>query len=436
MLELKGRYNKDCKIFCDNVEEEALAMIHSLLNHPNFADTQIRIMPDVHGGKGCCIGFSAPIVNGICPSHVGVDIGCTIDTYILDRKIEEKDYALIEHRVRKEVPFGMNIHTSRQFEMKEFVKFMKSYYNKQKALWSEMILDFDISEKGLTKWMSRIHMDEGVFYKSLGTVGGGNHFIEFGNIEGGSNSAFTIHCGSRNLGIKVCGYWEKVAANPSHLKAKFKEELARLKQNCKDKHSLQPKIDELKAKLESDISLCNGYLVGDNMKGYITDMVIVSAYAQFNHLIISRKIQDILLKANQAKVVEHIVSVHNYIDCEDHMIRKGAIRAHKDEKMVIPFNMRDGLAICVGKSNEDWNCTAPHGCGRLMSRSKAKTQLDVEEFKNQMEGIYSTSVGISTIDEAPNAYKDKTMIIDAIQDTCEIIYFVKPIINLKATDNI
>lgn len=432
-MEIQGKYNKNCKIFCEDVEDEALSLIYSLTNHPNYANVPIRIMPDVHMGKGSVIGFTCPISNAINPSTVGVDISCMIDTYILDRKIKEEDYPIIEHRVRKEVPFGFEINASRQFEMKEFIKFVKSFYDRQRAAWSDMILDFDISEKGFSNWIKRLHMDEGVFYKSLGSVGGGNHFIEFGDTD--SNSAFTIHCGSRNLGVKVCSYWEKVASNPTHLKVKFKEELANLKKACKDKTTLKDSIAALKEQLNEDVSLCNGYLVGEDMKGYLTDMVIASAYAHFNHLLISRKIENILLHVCQAKVIERIVSVHNYVDFQDHMIRKGAIRSYEGEKMVVPFNMRDGLAICEGKSNADWNCSCSHGAGRRLSRNKAKSELKLEDFENQMQGIYSTSVCKSTLDEAPDAYKATQTIIDAIADTCTILYFIKPTINLKATDS-
>lgn len=432
MLELRGKYNTNCKVYCDNVEDEALSTIYGILNHPNYTNCKIRIMPDVHNGKNSVIGFSSTIGEGINPSTVGVDIGCTISTYILDRRIDSTDYALIEHRIRQEIPFGFEINKSRQFEIKEFIKFLSSAYNRAQALWPEIILDFDISEKGISDFLKRIHMDEGTFWKSIGTIGGGNHFIEFGDNE--EVSAFTIHCGSRNLGVKVCNYWENVAKNPTALKQKYKEELAILKTTCKDKKLLPNMIKELKENLDKNVSLCNGYLTGIDMQGYLTDMIIAQAYASFNHLIISRKIENILLKINQAKVIEKIVSIHNYIDFEDHIIRKGAIRSYEGEKMVIPFNMRDGLAICVGKSNEDFNCTAPHGCGRLLSRSKAKTTLNLDEFQNQMKGVYSTSVNASTLDEAPDAYKPYEEILEAIQPTAEVLYFIRPTINLKATD--
>ena len=432
MLELKGKYCKDCKIFIDNIEEEALSTIHSLLNHPHTEGAKIRVMPDTHQGKGIVIGFTMPLTHSVNPNHVGVDIGCTIDTYILNKKIEPEDYEIIEHRIRKEIPFGFDINETRQFDMKEFLKFVQNFYNKARSAWSEMILDFDISEKGITKWLKRIRMDEGTFYKSLGSVGGGNHFVELGDTE--EVSAFTIHCGSRNLGVKVCDYWNNVSTDPEEKRVAFKISLQAIKKTCKNKRERPQLIQELRDRLDNDVRFCAGYLRGDDMKGYITDMVIATAYAQFNHLIISRKIEDILYHTCQAKVTEKICSIHNYIDFQDHMIRKGDIRSYEGEKMVIPFNMRDGLAICMGKSNEDWNCSAPHGAGRVLSREKAKATLSMDDFKEQMKGIYSTSVNKSTLDEAPDAYKDYKMIVDAIEPTCEILYFIRPTINLKACE--
>lgn len=434
MLELKGKYCKDCKVFTDNVEEEALNIIYDVLNHPTAKDRKVRIMPDVHAGKGITIGFSAPLTDTVCPTHVGVDIGCTIDTYILDKKLDPKDYPIIEHRIRKEIPFGFDINKERQFDMKEFLKFITTFYNRAKSQWPEMVLNFDISEKGITNFLRRIRMDEGTFYKSIGSVGGGNHFIEFGDLDNQELSAFTIHCGSRNLGVKVCDYWTNVAKEPESKKVAFKISLQAIKKTCKDKRELPKLIQELRDRLDNDVRFCNGHLRDDEMRGYITDMVIATAYAQFNHYIIARKIEDIVRHTCDAKVTERICSIHNYIDFQDHMIRKGAIRAYEGEKMVIPFNMRDGLAICVGKSNEDWNCTAPHGCGRLMSRSKSKQVLNVDAFKEQMKGIYSTSVGKGTLDEAPDAYKPYEEIIELIKPTADILYFVRPTINLKANE--
>lgn len=431
-LELEGKFNKNCKIFNNEVEDEALATIQNILDNKAFENVPVRIMPDVHDGKGIVIGFTAPISDAICPSHVGVDIGCSITTYLTDKEINPEEYPLIEHRIKKEIPMGMNIHDKRQFEMKDFIKFIKKEYNKAVASWGEMIEEKSISEATISEMIRRISMDEGVFYKSIGTVGGGNHFIEIGNHDG--KYAFTIHCGSRNLGVKVCKYWENIANSCQIDKAFFKNEVNKLKESIEDKTLIPEKIKELKVKMEAE-NAPTGYLTGENMKGYLSDMVIAQAYAKFNHLIIGEKIATIFKKINKAKVVETIQSIHNYVDLHDHIIRKGAIRAYKDEKMVVPFNMRDGLAICIGKSNPDWNYSCAHGAGRKMSRNKAKNTLSINEFKAEMNGIYSTTVNMSTIDESPMAYKDFNTIVDYIKETCDILYFIKPVINIKSGDN-
>lgn len=429
-MELQGKYNKDCKVFGNELDSNELTLLYEFMNAPACSKEPIRIMADHHLGKGSLIGYTQKLIDAVMPMTVGVDIGCSITCCILDKKIGLKDYPIIEHRIRKDIPFGFNINKERQFEMKEFFKFIQNFYNKARSQWSDMILDFDISEKGITNFLKRIRMDEGTFYKSLGSIGSGNHFVELGDTE--DVSAFTIHCGSRNLGIKVANFWTNVAKEPESKKVAFKMSLQTLKKTCKNKKELPRLIQELKERLDNDVRFCSGYLRGLDMQGYITDMVIATAYAQFNHLVITRKIEDILRHTCNAKVVEKICSIHNYIDFEDHIIRKGAIRAYKGEKLVLSFNMRDGLAICVGKSNEDFNFSSPHGCGRILSRNAAKKELDLNDFKEQMKGIYSTSVCKETLDEAPNAYKPYQEILKAIEPTAEVLYLVKPTINLKA----
>lgn len=258
--------------------------------------------------------------------------------------------------------------------------------------------------------------------------------MEFGDTN--NHLAFTIHCGSRNLGQKVCKYWEKIAQNPKMDKELLKKAVEEIKATTYHKCNIQKRIDAWKKEYEVQRP-SNTYLVGDNMRGYITDMVITTAYALFNHEIIARKIVNILksVNDNHCNIIEMIRSTHNYIDFEDHIIRKGAIRAYEGEKMVVPFNMRDGLAICVGKSNADWNYSCSHGAGRKMSRNKAKELLSMKEFEKSMENVYSTTVCKSTLDESPMAYKDTNTILDLIQDTCEVLYMVKPLINIKSTES-
>jgi RNA-splicing ligase RtcB len=261
-----------------------------------------------------------------------------------------------------------------------------------------MVKGVDVSVRGITAFLKRIDQRESMFYNSIGTVGGGNHFVEIGETPEG-NYAFTVHCGSRNLGQKVWKYWKMEAGK--------------------------------------QVGVSNGYLVGEAMKGYITDMVIAQAYAEYNHMVIDRLVMEALCEGSKIKahIVEQIYTTHNFIDFSMKMMRKGAVAATEGKKLVITFNMRDGLIVARGKGNADWNHSAPHGAGRLLSRADAKELIDLEEYKESMKGIYSTSVGTGTIDESPMAYKDPKEIVKLIEDTVEVEYFIRPVINLKATNS-
>lgn len=430
-LELTGAVNKDCKVFNPVVENEAISQIYNILDSGGFENVPIRIMPDVHSGAGIVIGFTAPLTNVVNPQHIGVDIGCSVTMCITNSPIIESEISLIEHRIKSSIPMGFDIHKNRIFEMKEFIKFIKSEYNKARSTMPDIIQNVDISENAISKMLKRIGMDEGTFYKSLGTLGGGNHFIEIGNLNG--NYTFAIHCGSRNFGLKVCKYWTNIANSPKFNNKEFKSRIKELKNTIEDVTLMPQKIEEIRLEMLNECPP-NGYLSGDDFNGYITDMVIAQAYAKFNHLLITGIIGDIIRKINGAKIVETIQSIHNYIDMEDCIIRKGAIRSYEGEKMLVPFNMRDGIAICYGKSNPDWNYSCSHGAGRKLSRGQAKKLINVDDFKKSMEGIYSTCIGYETLDESPMAYKDTDTIIDLISETCDIIDVVKPIINIKAGD--
>ena len=398
MLEIRGKYCKDCKIFTGNIEQGALSLVYQFVNDPMFDGAKIRIMPDVHEGKDIVIGFTVPFTDHVNPDHVGGDIGCSVSTAITDLPIKAEDYPAIERNIRETVKFGMSIHQKAVYPYAEFYKHLQLRHQKARQQWPEMVGPADVSEKGITAFLKRIEQKEHMFYHSIGTVGGGNHFIEVGVTPEG-NYAFTVHCGSRNLGQMVWKYWKKEA---------MKQE-----------------------------GVTNGYLMGEAMKGYITDMVIAQAYAEFNHMVIDRLVMEAICQGSQKKanILEQIYTTHNYIDFSMKMMRKGAVAAPKDEKLVIPFNMRDGLIIARGKGNEDWNQSAPHGAGRLLSRSDAKELIDLEEYKESMKGIYSTSVGTGTIDESPMAYKDPKEILRLIKDTVEVEYFIRPVINLKATNS-
>lgn len=395
VLALKGKFCKDCIIYTEDVDEEAVNMVGSLLGNPIFRDAKIRVMPDIHLGKGIVIGFTCPITSFINPQHVGLDIGCGIDLELFDRPLDKKDYALFEHRVCKEIPSGFNINKERQFEMKPFLKFLRSELDSARNSSHGLVNHLDLrDEDDLRDWIDSVRIDRTTFYKSIGSIGGGNHFMEYD--EGDGRYAFTVHSGSRHLGLKVFNKWDRIAqCNPN----------------------------------------APGYLVDEDLKGYLTDMVIAQAYAHYNRMIVLEKAAAIMHKINGAKVIGRIETTHNYVDFRDMMLRKGAIRAYEGELMVIPFNMRDGIIVCEGKSNPEWNFSAPHGSGRCMSRADAKRNISMSDYKNQMKDVYTTSVCKDTLDEAPSAYKDTDSIIEALGQTCTIHYRMLPKINIKAADD-
>lgn len=433
MIEVQGKYTKDVKIFVDEIEEEALTQIYENANHPCHKDAKIRVMADTHKGSGSVIGYTQVLTDYVNPSQVGVDIGCTIDcrkTSIPVDKVTKELLQEIDMKVKTNIPFGMNVHKScKHYDQKELYRFIQKECDKARSGWPEMVQLMDINEKSISNMLKRIGMDEGLFYQSIGTVGGGNHFIEFGNWDG--FLSFSIHCGSRNFGLKVCKYWENIAKNHKIDKMAYRKIEEDIKKNTADRSQIGDLLKKAKADLQASKGPI-GYLTGDEMSGYISDMVIATAYAQYNHLVIARMISHILIKMFAGfRITETVTSIHNYISFTEHIIRKGAIRSYRDELMVVPFNMRDGMAICTGKSNPDWNYSCAHGAGRKMSRSKAKANVSLEEFQKSMEGIVTSSVCESTIDESPMAYKDTETIIRLLEPTCEIITMVRPLLNIK-----
>ena len=262
-----------------------------------------------------------------------------------------------------------------------------------------------------------------------------NHFLEYD--LGDDVQAFTIHTGSRNLGLKVWKYWDKIANSTKISKEGERAVIGEVKARVTDKTKLQEEIKEAIEKYR--LTLHPGFLDGDNMRAYLTDIVVCSAYARFNHKVIQEKVSEIHNKLTGSKVTQVIETRHNYIDFDTidgiPMIRKGAVRANEGEEFILPFNMRDGIAICEGLGNPDWNYSMCHGCGRIMSRSKAKETIKIEDYQETMKGIYSTSVGRSTIDEAPQAYKSKDEILEYIKPNCKVKFFMHPVINLKCAED-
>lgn len=385
------------EIFTDNIEQSALDWITELCDHPAMEGIPIVQMPDVHAGNNCNVGTAYPIGMYVNPDHVGVDIGCTISMHRLSVPVSPEDFPILDHRIREAVPVGAEICAKNSLNEKELFRFLNSQYQKARSAAPELINEASrIDARFITDFCRRIKLQEGIFYKSLGTLGGGNHFIEYGEDVASAEGWLTIHCGSRNLGVKVANHWHNIAQNPK--RARY-----------------------------------IGFLWGDALKGYLTDMVIAQAYALYNHQIIRDRVFAILRKLCKAKCSESIFSTHNYISITDErpMLRKGAIDASEGRKVVIPFNMRDGIAICIGKGNEKWLNTAPHGAGRIMSRAQAKKQIAMADFRQTMSDVFSTSICESTLDESPMAYKPTEEILELVKQTVDIISMIKPKLNIK-----
>ncbi|TVL38152.1 RNA-splicing ligase RtcB [Brachyspira hyodysenteriae] len=390
MIDLKGKYNKDCKIFTDNIDEESYSVLYKILNEKASEDVRIRIMPDTHLGKGIVVGFTMPLTDRVNPFHIGVDIGCGMLTSKLSDEIKYIPLEKIDKTIKQNIPMGQSTHKKNfntLFNFKELNELIRNFilnYNKNFNTKFEV---FEIDNEYIEKLCQRVEIDLEKFHNSIGTLGGGNHFIEIGK-SSNNDYYITIHSGSRNFGNQVCRYHAKIAKNS---------------EDC--------------------------YLHDKEMFDYLIDMVIAQYYAKINRDTILKIIKDLL----NIEIENSFSSVHNFIDFEDFIIRKGAIRSYENEKMIIPFNMRDGILICEGKSNEDWNCSAPHGAGRVLSRAQAKNQLNMSEFIDSMKGIYSSSICKNTLDESPMAYKNPNEIEKLIEPTVNIIDKIKPVLNIKST---
>jgi len=404
LIELQGKYNI-AKVFTDNIELAAQEQIIELCNQDFTQGGKIRIMPDVHKGSGCVIGFTADLGNKIIPNIVGVDISCGILTVELGKM--NIDLQKVDEIINKYIPSGKNVHDSR-------------------------IIKFDKLQE---LYCYRSLKDTKRIERSIGTLGGGNHYLEI-NKDSSDNLCLTIHSGSRNLGKQVAEHYQNLAIEMCSGKEDFFIQQDKLIVDYKlqgRKSEIQKAIKELASKYKNmnpsyPKDLC--FLTGDLRSKYLHDMVICQEYANLNRITMANIILDKL--GFNFHHFESFQTIHNYINFKDNIIRKGAISAYKDEKVLIPINMRDGSILAIGKGNPDWNYSAPHGAGRLMSRSKAKDLVNLEEFEKTMEGIYTTSVGLSTLDEAPMAYKPIQEILDNIGDTVEVIDIIKPIYNFKA----
>lgn len=398
MIELKGKYN-EAKIFTDVVDEASVAQVLLLLNQEFTAGSRIRMMPDVHAGAGCTVGTTMTISDKIVPNLVGVDIGCGMETI----RIKEKNIELqkLDKLIYEKIPSGFNIREKAHRYFKE-INLEELYCYK--------------------------HIDVARAEKSMGTLGGGNHFIEADRDDDG-NIYIVVHSGSRHLGLETANYYQEQGYRELNGSAEedVNELIADLKAQGRERE-IQKSIKSLKNTKRTAIPKALAYVSGELFERYIHDMKIIQEYARLNR----QAMIDEIIKGMKLHVVEQFTTIHNYIDTDDMILRKGAVSAKAGEKLLIPINMRDGSLICVGRGNDDWNQSAPHGAGRLMSRAAAKESFTVSEFKKQMSGIYTTSVNNSTLDECPMAYKSIDDITDNIGDTVEITKIIKPIYNFKA----
>ena len=398
MLEVSGKYNQ-AKIFTDVVDQASIAQVIELCNQEFTAGSRIRLMPDVHAGAGCTVGTTMTITDRVVPNLVGVDIGCGMETARL--REDHLELQKLDKLIRERIPSGFDI----------------------RAKAHRYLDQIDLEELCCARHVDLLRAE-----KSIGTLGGGNHFIEVDRDEEGQLYV-VIHSGSRRLGLEVAKYYQEEGYKVLNQtdQVSLDRLIAEMRAAGRQK-DIQKELKRRKSQKLTRIPRPLAYVAGELFDQYIHDMKLVQHFARLNR----QAMLDEIVKGMKLHVEEQFTTIHNYIDTDAMILRKGAVSARARERLLIPINMRDGSLLCVGKGNEDWNCSAPHGAGRLMSRGEAKQSFTVSEFKKQMEGIYSTSVGRSTLDECPMAYKGMADILDNIGPTAEVVKVIRPIYNFKA----
>lgn len=400
MVTIQGEHNT-AVCYTPQLEDKAAEQIKLVCDQEAFANCTIRIMPDVHAGKGCTIGTTMTITDKIVPGMVGVDIGCGMETVRLDAA--SVNFERLDEVVHNDIPSGFDVR-----------KIPHKYAD-----------EIDLSQ---LRCVSHVNIDRA--YRSIGTLGGGNHFIEFAQAETGE-IYMVVHSGSRHLGCEVADYYQTEGYNAlcGCAQHQLNEIISRLKAEGRQKE-IQSTISRLKARAAISMPKDLAYVEGALFEDYIHDMKIMQRFAVLNR----QAMVDTILAGMHLSAVEEFTTIHNYIDTETMILRKGAVSAKAGEKLLVPINMRDGSLICVGKGNPNWNHSAPHGAGRLMSRSRAFHELSMEQYKAEMSGIYSTCVMQETLDESPMAYKPIDEIIAQIEPTAEILARIKPLYNFKASE--
>lgn len=399
MIEIKGEYTT-AKVYTDEIEETARTQIVELVNQPFAEDSKIRIMPDVHGGAGCVIGTTMTIKDKVVPNLVGVDIGCGVLGVKL-KYIDTVDYKKLDNIIRSHVPSGRNVRDK----------------------YHSYALATMLGVNSL-KCVDNVNLERA--FRSVGTLGGGNHFIELGEMEEHGHKYLLIHSGSRYLGHQVATYYQnKAIDNIFNNKIERNQLIEKLKSEGREQ-DIQSELAKLRPPLGNKQL---AWLEGQDMDDYLHDMKIVQSYARINRLAIANTI----LSEMCWEKIFHIETVHNYIDTDDMILRKGAVEALDKKLLLIPINMKDGTMLAIGKGNTDWNYSAPHGAGRLMSRTEAFKTFDMDTFTKEMDSVWTTSVTEDTLDESPMAYKPMESILDNIMETVDIVDIIKPTYNFKAS---
>jgi tRNA-splicing ligase RtcB len=402
VIRVQGTHNTAI-CYCDELEQTAADQIRAVCDRPEFADSKIRIMPDVHAGMGCTIGTTMTITDKIVPGMVGVDIGCGMETVqIAETSV---DFAKLDRVIRTHIPSGREVRDTHH----------------------DLNSEIDLTELRCAR---EVNLERA--RRSIGTLGGGNHFIEVDNADDGALYV-VVHSGSRHIGNQVATYYQEEAYRQvrGQSKAQAAELAARLEAEGRQKQ-IRSALKKLRAEgagkssVPKDLTYVTGALFDD----YIHDMKLIQRFATLNR----QAMMEIILERMGLAKVSEFTTIHNYIDMDSMILRKGAVSAKKGEKLLIPLNMRDGSLICVGKGNEDWNTSAPHGAGRIMSRKAAFRTLSMDEYKDEMQGIFTTCVTGDTLDESPMAYKTMESIMNHIAPTAEIVHRVRPLYNFKARE--
>ena len=398
MIEIQGKFNT-AKIFTDVVDNASITQVQELCSQAFTAGSRIRLMPDIHAGKGCTIGTTMTITDKVVPNLVGVDIGCGMET----TRIRESHMELqkLDKLIYEKIPSGFSIRDRAH----------------------RYLSQIDLNELCCARHVDLLRAE-----KSIGTLGGGNHFIEVDKDDEG-NLYIVVHSGSRHLGVEVASYYQEAGYKVLNRTddASIEAIIAQMKAEGREKE-IQKTLKKLKNLKQTGIPKALAYVSGELFEQYLHDMKIVQHFAMLNR----QAMVDEIVKGMKLHVEEQFTTIHNYIDTDAMILRKGAVSAKAGEQLLIPINMRDGSLLCVGKGNEDWNCSAPHGAGRLMSRAEAKRRFDITGFRQEMDGIYTTSVNESTLDECPMAYKGMDDILSNIGPTVDVAKIIKPIYNFKA----